>query len=61
MAEQNNQAAPAVETKSDDSKRKKVTFKVNVKAGADKRYKKGESKMLDTATADAYIKAGIAE
>jgi hypothetical protein len=62
MAEQvNTQADPAAETKTDDSKRRKVTFKVNVKAGLDKRYKKGECKILDAVTADAYVKAGIAE
>ncbi|WP_332238884.1 hypothetical protein [Sporolactobacillus sp. KGMB 08714] len=65
MAEQ-NQAAPAAETKAtetktDDGKRKKVIFKVNVKAGPDKRFKKGQTVMIDSAKADEYKKAGLVE
>lgn len=57
---QTQEAVPSVAAEDTKSKRKKVTFLKNVKLG-DKRYKKGESTLVDASLADELKAAGTVE
>jgi hypothetical protein len=63
MAEEVKTAEETEQTTPEESKpkRKKVTFTKNVKCGNDKRYKKGESALVDAALVEDYEKQKVIE
>jgi hypothetical protein len=63
MAEEVKTAEETEQTAPEESKpkRKKVTFTKNVKCGNGKRYKKGESALVDVVLAEEYAKQKVIE